>query len=309
MAILVLAEHDNVHLKPGVTNAVAAAQKIGGDIHVLIAGNACSDAANAASAIAGVSKVLVADAAHFAGGGPENLAPLLVSIASDYSHLLTSASAYGKNVMPRVAALLDVAQISEIIGVEAPDTFVRPIYAGNAFATVQSSDAIKVITVRATGFDAVPGTGGTAATTINIGGPGTVRLGAASDFDGSWNVASGARLELGATAALGDTAASGVTLAGGALAAKLNSATVFTGQTNLTLTTSSSLFSDRSSAGAGVTHTFGTVAMGAHTLTVAPGGLATSGTAGVTVGNVTLTGNPTFAVNDAGATTEAISWT
>ena len=163
MAILVLAEHDNVHLKPGVTNAVAAAQKIGGDIHVLIAGNACGDAANAASAIAGVSRVLVADAAHFAGGGPENLAPLLVSIASDYSHLLTSASAYGKNVMPRVAALLDVAQISEIIGVEAPDTFVRPIYAGNAFATVQSSDAIKVITVRATGFDAVPGTGGTAA--------------------------------------------------------------------------------------------------------------------------------------------------
>ena len=163
LAILVLAEHDNQQLKPGVTNAVAAAQKIGGEIHILVAGSACSAAASAAAQVAGVSKVLVADAAHYAAGLPENLAPLLVNLAKNYSHLLASASAYGKNVMPRVAALLDVAQISEIISVESPDTFVRPIYAGNAFATVQSVDAIKVITVRATGFDAVAATGGTAA--------------------------------------------------------------------------------------------------------------------------------------------------
>ena len=167
MAILVLAEHDSRHLKPGVTNAVAAAQKIGGEIHLLVAGNACSSAASAAAQIAGVTKVLVADAVHYAGGLPENLAPLLVGLARNYSHLLASASAYGKNIMPRVAAMLDVAQISEIIGVESPDTFVRPIYAGNAFATVQSSDTIKVITVRATGFDAVAATGG-AATIENI---------------------------------------------------------------------------------------------------------------------------------------------
>lgn len=162
MAILVLAEHDNQQLKPGVTNAVAAARKIGGDIHLLVAGSGCAAATAAAAQVAGVSKVLSADAAHYAGGSPENLAPLLVGMAKNYSHLLASASAYGKNIMPRVAALLDVAQISEIISVESPDTFVRPIYAGNAFATVQSVDAIKVITVRATGFDAVAATGGTA---------------------------------------------------------------------------------------------------------------------------------------------------
>ena len=162
MAILVLAEHDNRQLKPGVTNAVAAAQKIGGEIHLLVAGTGCSEAASAAAQVAGVTKVLCADATHYAGGSPENLAPLLVGIAGNYSHVLASASAYGKNVMPRLAALLDVAQISEIISVESPDTFVRPIYAGNAFATVQSVDAIKVITVRATGFDAVAASGGTA---------------------------------------------------------------------------------------------------------------------------------------------------
>ena len=162
MAILVLAEHDNRQLKPGVTNAVAAAQKIGGDIHLLVAGSGCSAAASAAAQVAGVTKVLCADATHYAGGSPENLAPLLVGMAGNYSHMLASASAYGKNVMPRLAALLDVAQISEIISVESPDTFVRPIYAGNAFATVQSMDAIKVITVRATGFDAVAASGGTA---------------------------------------------------------------------------------------------------------------------------------------------------
>ena len=162
MAILVLAEHDTQQLKPGVTNAVAAAQKIGGDIHILVAGSACGNAAKVAAQVSGVAQVLVADAAHFAGGSPENLATLLVGLAKDYSHVLASASAYGKNVMPRVAALLDVAQISEIISVESPDTFVRPIYAGNAFATVQSADGIKVITVRATGFDAVSATGGSA---------------------------------------------------------------------------------------------------------------------------------------------------
>ena len=167
MTILVLAEHDNLHLKPGVTNAVAAAQKIGGEIHLLVAGNGCGGAASAAAQVAGVTKVLIADAAQYGDGIPENLAPLIVGIAKNYSHVLASASAYGKNVMPRVAALLDVAQISEIISVESSDTFVRPIYAGNAFATVQSSDAIKVITVRATGFDGVAATGGTA-TTENI---------------------------------------------------------------------------------------------------------------------------------------------
>ena len=162
MTILVLAEHDNQQLKPGVTNAVAAAQKIGGEIHILVAGSTCSGAASAAAQVSGVAKVLVADAAHYAGGSPETLALLLVGLAKNYSHVLASASAYGKNVMPRVAALLDVAQISEIISVESPDTFVRPIYAGNAFATVQSADAIKIITVRATGFDAVSATGGSA---------------------------------------------------------------------------------------------------------------------------------------------------
>ena len=167
MTILVLAEHDNLHLKPGVTDAVAAAQKIGGEIHLLVAGNGCSGAASAAAQVAGVTKVLIADATQYGDGTPENLAPLIVGIAKNYSHVLASASAYGKNVMPRVAALMDVAQISEIISVESPDTFVRPIYAGNAFATVQSADAIKVITVRATGFDGVAATGGTA-TTENI---------------------------------------------------------------------------------------------------------------------------------------------
>ena len=163
MSILVIADHDNQHLKSGVTNAIAAAQKIGGDIHVLIAGSACGAAASAAAAIAGVAKVLVADATHYAVGVPENLAPLIVGLAKNYSHLLAPSSASGKNVMPRVAALLDVAQISDIISVESPDTFVRPIYAGNAFATVKSGDAIKVITVRSTGFDAVAATGGNAA--------------------------------------------------------------------------------------------------------------------------------------------------
>ncbi len=163
MTSLVIADHDGAHLKPGVTNTIAAAQKIGGDIHVLVAGSNCAAAASAAAAVAGVSKVLVADAAHYAGGLPENLAPLVVGLAKNYSHILASATASGKNVAPRVAALLDVAQISDIMAVESADTFVRPIYAGNAFATVKSSDGIKVITVRSTGFDGVAATGGSAA--------------------------------------------------------------------------------------------------------------------------------------------------
>lgn len=163
MSILVIAEHDNNAIKPGLTNAVACAQKIGGDIHVLVAGSNCATAASACAAISGVSKVLVADAPHFASPVAENLAPLVVGIAKQYSHVLFAASASGKNTAPRVAALLDVAQLSDVIAVESLDTFVRPIYAGNAFATVQSLDPIKVITVRATGFDAVAATGGSAA--------------------------------------------------------------------------------------------------------------------------------------------------
>src|SRR5258706_1652462 len=162
MAILVIAEHDNHALKSGVANTVAAAQKLGGEIDVMVAGQGCAAAASAAAAIAGVGKVLVADAAHHAGGVAENLAPLIVGLAKNYSHLLAGATAFGKNVMPRVAALLDVMQISDIVAVESADTFVRPIYAGNAFATVQSSDAIKIITVRSTGFDAAASTGGSA---------------------------------------------------------------------------------------------------------------------------------------------------
>ena len=183
-------------------------------------------------------------------------------------------------------------------GVAAMNSGKITIDAGATTVTFATAALADVFTV---GNGANDVTGGTAATTINVSGPGAVRLGAASDFDGSWNVASGSRLELGATAALGDTAASGVTLAGGALAGRLTAATTFTGQTNLTLTASSSFISDRSSTGAGVAYTFGTLAMGAHTLTVAPGLNATSGTAGVVVENVTLTGDATFAVNDLGS--------
>ena len=171
MTVLVIAEHDNAHLKPGVTNAVAAAQKIGGDIHILVAGSGCQAAGAAAAAISGVAKVLVADAPHLAQAVAEDLAPLVVGLAKNYSHVLSAASAYGKNLMPRVAALLDVAQISEIVAVESADTFVRPIYAGNAFATVQSNDAIKVITVRSTGFDAAAGDGHATIEAIAAGAP------------------------------------------------------------------------------------------------------------------------------------------
>jgi electron transfer flavoprotein alpha subunit len=156
MTALVIAEHDGRSLKGGTANAVAAAAKMGGDVHVLVAGSEAQGAAQAAARLAGVSKVLHAAAAHYDGGSPENYAALVVPLAKGYSHIVASATAFGKGVAPRIAALLDVAQVSEITSVESPDTFVRPIYAGNAFATVQSSDAVKVITVRATGFDAAP---------------------------------------------------------------------------------------------------------------------------------------------------------
>jgi len=168
MALLVIAEHDNASLKGATLNAVAAAARIAAhlstDIHLLVAGHGCAAAAQAAAKTAGVSKILVADAAHYADQTAENVAALVVSLATaaGYSHILAAATANGKNMLPRVAALLDVAQISEIVEVVAADTFVRPIYAGNALATVKSADAVKVITVRTTGFDAA-GQGGSAA--------------------------------------------------------------------------------------------------------------------------------------------------
>ena len=161
MAILVIAEHDNTALKPATRNAITAAVKIGGDIDVLVAGSGVAAVAAAAAAIAGVSRVRVADAAQYADQGAENLAALVVANAAGYSHILAPATAGGKNFLPRVAALLDVAQISDIVAVESADTFVRPIYAGNALATVQSADSIKVITVRGTAFEAA-GDGGSA---------------------------------------------------------------------------------------------------------------------------------------------------
>ncbi|MDC7717103.1 electron transfer flavoprotein subunit alpha/FixB family protein [Vogesella sp. DC21W] len=153
MAILVIAEHDNQSLKAGTLNTVTAAAKLG-EVHVLVAGHNAAAAADAAKAVAGVAKVLLADSAAYAHGLAENLAPLVVGLASAYSHVLAPATSYGKNLLPRVAALLDVAQISDIIAVESADTFVRPVYAGNVLATVQSADAIKVITVRTTAFEA-----------------------------------------------------------------------------------------------------------------------------------------------------------
>lgn len=162
MTSLVIAEHDNKELKGATLNAVAAAGKMGGDVHVLVIGGGASAVADAAKQVAGVAKVLVADAAHLADGLAENAAAQVVAVAKDYSHIVFPATASGKNIAPRVAALLDVAQISDITSVESPDTFQRPIYAGNAIATVQSSDAVKVVTVRTTGFDAVAATGGSA---------------------------------------------------------------------------------------------------------------------------------------------------
>lgn len=163
MAILVIAEHDNAELKGATLNTIAAAQAIGGDVEVLVAGAGCGAVADAAAKAAGVSKVLVADNAAYANQLAENVSTLVADLGKNYSHVLFPATASGKNVSPRVAALLDVAQISEIISVESADTFKRPIYAGNIIATVQSEDAIKVITVRGTAFDAVAAEGGSAA--------------------------------------------------------------------------------------------------------------------------------------------------
>ncbi len=162
MATLVLAEHDSKTIRKATLNTVAAAQKIGGDIHVLVAGHNCGDAAKAASQVAGVAKVLHADTPALAEEIAENVAALVVSLAGNYSHVLAPATSFGKNILPRAAALLDVQQVSDIIAVEGPDTFVRPIYAGNALATVRSKDKIKVVTVRTTGFDAVAASGGNA---------------------------------------------------------------------------------------------------------------------------------------------------
>ncbi|GAB3248338.1 electron transfer flavoprotein subunit alpha/FixB family protein [Chitinimonas naiadis] len=169
MTILVIAEHDNATLKSATLNTVAAASKIGGEVHVLVAGHNAQAAAQAASKLAGVAKVLLADAAHLAHGLAENLTPVVVDLAKSYSHVLAPATTYGKNLLPRVAALLDVAQISDVIGIEGADTFVRPIYAGNVIATVRSSDAIKVLTVRTTAFDAVAEGGAAAIETTGTG--------------------------------------------------------------------------------------------------------------------------------------------
>lgn len=152
MPILVIAEHDNNTIKTATLNTVTAAQAIGGDIHLLVAGASCQAAVNAAAEISGIAKVISADAQEYAHQLPENIAPLIVELAKDYSHVLSAATTSGKNFMPRVAALLDVGQISDIVEVKDADTFVRPVYAGNAMATVQSSDSVKVITVRTTAY-------------------------------------------------------------------------------------------------------------------------------------------------------------
>ncbi len=163
MTVLVIAEHDNASIKGATLNTVTAAAACGGDVHILVAGHNAGAAAQAAAQIAGVAKVIHADAAGLEHGLAENVAAQVLAIASNYSHILFPATAGGKNVAPRVAAKLDVAQISDITKVVSADTFERPIYAGNAIATVQSADSVKVITVRTTGFDAAAATGGSAA--------------------------------------------------------------------------------------------------------------------------------------------------
>jgi len=164
MSILVVAEHDNASLNASTLSTLAAAATLGSEVNVLVAGHNAAGAIAEAQAAAGVSKVLVADDASLADGLAENVAKVVIAIASDYSHVLTAATGYGKNFMPRVAAKLDMMQISDIVEVVSADTFVRPIYAGNALMTVKSSDSIKLITVRSTAFDAVEATGGSAAT-------------------------------------------------------------------------------------------------------------------------------------------------
>ncbi|MDB5928342.1 MAG: electron transfer flavoprotein alpha subunit [Polaromonas sp.] len=163
MTALVIAEHDNNSIRPATLNTVTAAAQCGGEVHVLVAGLSAAGAAQAASTIAGVTKVIHIDGEQFAHGLAENVAAQVIALAGGYSHILFPATASGKNIAPRVAALLDVGQISDITQVDSPDTFERPIYAGNAIAIVQSLDAVKVITVRTTGFDAAASTGGAAA--------------------------------------------------------------------------------------------------------------------------------------------------
>lgn len=163
MSILVFCDHDNGQFGAATLNAVSAAQQIGGDIHLLVAGDASGTIAAQAAAVSGVAKVLVADGAEYAHGLAENLAPLICNLASQYSHILAPATTTGKNIMPRVAALLDVMQISDIIKVDDANTFQRPIYAGNALSTVRSDEAIKIITVRSTAFEAAAAEGGSAA--------------------------------------------------------------------------------------------------------------------------------------------------
>ena len=169
MTSLVIAEHDNASIRPATLNTVTAASQCGGDVHVLVAGHNAQAAAQAASQIAGVAKVIHVEGEHFAHGLAENMAAQILSIAPGYSHILFPATASGKNIAPRVAATLDVGQISDITKVDAVDTFERPIYAGNAIATVQSLDSTKVITVRTTGFDPAAATGGTAAVEVVAG--------------------------------------------------------------------------------------------------------------------------------------------
>ncbi|PHV10763.1 electron transfer flavoprotein subunit alpha/FixB family protein [Chitinimonas sp. BJB300] len=169
MSILVIAEHDNTSLKPATLNTITAATKLGSDIHVLVAGHNAGAAAQAAAKVAGVTKVLQADGAHLAHGLAENLAPVVVDLAKSYSHVLAPATTSGKNVMPRVAALLDVAQVSDVVRIESADTFVRPIYAGNVIATVQSMDAVKVLTIRTTAFDAAAQGGAAAVENVGAG--------------------------------------------------------------------------------------------------------------------------------------------
>ena len=152
MSILVIAEHDNVSIKTATLNTITAAAAIGGDVHVLVVGSGCQQAVTAAAEVAGVAKVINADAEAYAHQLPESVAPLIVDLAKGYTHILSAATTTGKNLLPRVAALLDVAQISDIVEVKSDDTFVRPVYAGNAMATVQSLDSVKVITVRTTAF-------------------------------------------------------------------------------------------------------------------------------------------------------------
>jgi electron transfer flavoprotein alpha subunit len=173
MGNLIIVEHDNNEVAAATLHAITAAQQIGGDIDLLVAGENCQAVADSAAQIAGISKVKLADHGVFGHHLAENLALLIVEVAKDYSHLLAAATTFGKNVMPRAAALLDVAQISEIVEVKSPDTFVRPIYAGNALATVQSSDAIKVITVRTISFEAAETSGGSASVEAISGGADT----------------------------------------------------------------------------------------------------------------------------------------